>query len=91
MSNGLGKVFYQGADDEFHELGECGDITTELTSEDSGDALFSSDPIEFECKLECDKNISRLVKSGFNRGYYNGLTLKEEGHLDSKNGWLHDS
>lgn len=64
------------------------DITVEDTS--LVERLGSTETITLEGTVEDAKgrNVGRLFASGFDRGRYNGLTLKEEGQLTPFNAWL---
>lgn len=48
----------------------------------------------FECDVDIkivgheNLNLCRYIASGFDQGRYNGMTLREEGHLSPDNGWI---
>lgn len=75
-------------DGKFVPLGHIDEM--ELTSVEEKDIRALGQTESFECKLEIEgnKNPNRLFMSGFNKGYYNGLTLKEDGYLSPENGWV---
>lgn len=91
----MGDIYFGTYDGkEVHKLGYISDI--ELASEESVDDVkrrFLDDRIEFSgCELQLKHKDGldpwKYLASGGNRGVYNGLVLKEEGYLSSKNGWI---
>ena len=95
-SMGLDHIFVSTPDGEIHELGELSEADISLSEEEvkKSDSLFSSE-IEFKCEMELtmaeDKrklNPYRFLASGGDKSAYNAMTLREEGYLSPKNGWI---
>lgn len=75
---------------EYKKLESISDIEIDDSEMEKISAI--GDPITMAIKGEIiDKdglNAIREIASGFDRGIYNGMTLKEEGELTPKNAWL---
>lgn len=87
--------FYIKHNDKFVPLAEIKDVDLEIDEKKDNVTLkhiLSCEPMEmsFTGVVEDEKgrNVVRLIASGSNRGLYNGLTLREEGHLGVDNAWL---
>lgn len=88
-------MIYIGTPDgkELRPLGEVSEaeLSSEEPGEDFGFLRGKADSFEYEFKLEDREdglNPIRMIASGFDRGRYNSMTLREEGKLTPENGWL---
>lgn len=89
---------YYCVDGEYKKLGRVDNIPVLTDEELENDELAKrfidskSYEIEFKGKFECEgnKNPIRMIMSGGDKGLYNALTLKEDGYLSPKNGWVED-
>lgn len=89
---------YYCVDGEYKKLGKIEEIPVLTDEEIENDELAKSfvnmsnftQEMSFDVKIECegDKNPIRMLMSGGDKGRYNALTLKEDGYLSPKNGWL---
>ena len=91
----MGKVYIGTPDGkELSPLGEIKEI--DLTSEESGIEYtgFLKGSETFECKVDLSVvgheglDPMRYLCSGGDKSMYNAMTLKEDGYLSPKNGWV---
>ena len=86
----MNNQFYAEVDGKFAPIGKIESIELDEETEEFCSRLGQTESFkcEVELKAEGNKNPNRLFMSGFNKGYYNGLTLKEDGYLSPENGWV---
>lgn len=93
---GLDHIFVSTPGGELHELGEISEADISLSEEEikRSDSLFSSEiELKGEMKLTMaegkrELNPYRYLASGGDKSAYNAMTLREEGYLSPKNGWI---
>lgn len=95
-SMGIDHIFVSTPDGELHELGKISEADISLSEEEikKSDSLFSSE-IEFKGEMKLtmaegkrELNPYRYLASGGDKSAYNAMTLREEGYLSPKNGWI---
>ena len=89
----MGKIFFGTLDGK--EIGSLDTISeVELTAENEKSDFLSRHSESFECEMKLEsvncgaKDPYRFLASGCDQGRYNGMTLKEDGYLSPKNGWI---
>ena len=94
--NNIGPLYISSPDGKMHRLGELSETDISLSEEEvkKCDRLLSSE-VEFKSEVEITiaegkrkLNPYRFFASGCDKSTYNAMTLREDGYLSPKNGWI---